>query len=47
MEGLFVSTHHTPIPIPLFAYGTRSQDFMGVQGNEEVGQKIIKLLMQK
>ena len=25
----------------------RSQDFMGVQGNEEVGQKIIKLLMQR
>lgn len=47
MEGVFVSTHHTPIPIPLFAYGPRSQDFMGVQGNEEVGQKIIKLLMQR
>lgn len=47
MEGVFVSTNHTAIPIPLFAYGPHSQDFMGVQGNEEVGQKIIKLLMQR
>lgn len=43
-EGRFVTTSHTPVPVPLFAYGPSSYDFMGRQGNEEVAQKIIRLL---
>lgn len=46
-EGLYVSTWHTATPVPIFAYGPHAQDFMGVQGNEQVAQKILKLLMDK
>ena len=44
-SGVFSSVNHTPAPVPLFAYGPSSQEFMGVQGNEEVAQKIIRLLI--
>ena len=44
-EGLYVSTWHTATPVPIFAYGPHAQDFMGVQGNEQVAQKILKLLL--
>ena len=47
VEGRFVTRGHTPIPVPIFAYGPHSQDFMGVQGNDEVARKIIKLLRGK
>ena len=47
MEGMFTTGGHTASPVPLFAYGPHSQDFMGVQGNEEVAQKILKLLLGK
>lgn len=47
VTGIFTSTNHTPSPIPLFAYGPHSQDFQGIQGNQEVAQKIIQLLMHK
>ena len=46
-SGNYVYTWHSAIPVPLFAYGPHAQDFMGVQGNEEVGQKIINLLTGK
>ena len=46
VEGVHVSGGHTPVPVPLFAYGPHAQDFMGVQGNEQVAQKILKLLLQ-
>ncbi len=45
VEGVHVSGGHTAIPVPLFAYGPHAQDFMGVQGNEQVAQKILKLLL--
>jgi len=47
VEGVHVTGGHTPAPVPLFAYGPHAQDFMGVQGNEQVAQKILKLLLQK
>ena len=47
VNGLFVSDWHTPSPVPIFAYGPHSQDFMGIQGNDEVAQKIIKPLLGK
>ena len=46
-SGNYVYTWHSAIPVPLFAYGPHAQDFMGVQGNEEVGQTIINLLTGK
>lgn len=47
VEGVHISTSHTAIPVPIFAYGPHAQDFMGVQGNEQVAQKILKLLEVK
>jgi len=44
VEGVHVSKGHTAIPVPIFSYGPHAQDFMGVQGNEQVAQKILKLL---
>ncbi len=46
-EGRFCTKSHTAVPVPLFAYGPSSHDFMGIQGNEEVSQKIYKLLTGK
>lgn len=45
VEGVHLSGGHTPIPVPIFAYGPHAQDFLGVQGNEQVAQKILKLLL--
>ena len=45
VEGVHISGGHTPLPVPIFAYGPHAQDFMGVQGNEQVAQKILKLLL--
>ena len=45
VEGVHVTDWHTAIPVPIFAYGPHAQDFMGVQGNEQVAQKILKLLL--
>ncbi len=44
VEGVHVSKGHTAIPVPIFSYGPHAQDFMGVQGNEQVAQKILRLL---
>ncbi len=46
-EGVYISTWHTATPVPIFSYGPHAQDFMGVQGNEQVAQKILKLLQVK
>lgn len=46
-EGVFSSGNHTAIPVPIFSYGPSSHEFMGVMGNEEVSQKIAKLLTGK
>ena len=46
VEGVHVSGWHTAIPVPIFSYGPHAQDFMGVQGNEQVAQKILKLLLR-
>ena len=46
VEGVHISGSHTATPVPLFAYGPHAQDFIGVQGNEQVAQKILKLLQQ-
>ena len=47
MTGVYVSDWHTAIPVPIFAYGPHAQDFIGVQGNEQVAQKILQLLLGK
>ena len=47
ITGRFVSGWHTPIPVPIYAYGPHSQDFTGIQGNDEVSRKIRRLLLGK
>ena len=47
VAGWFVTSGHTPIPVPIYAYGPHSQDFIGMQGNEEVSRKIFSLLSGK
>lgn len=47
MKGIFVSRGHTSIPVPIFAYGPCSQEFMGMQENSDVGNKIARLLSGK
>ena len=45
MKGVFSSRSHTAIPVPLFAYGPSSQEFMGLQENSDVSNKIAALLL--
>ena len=47
ISGRFTTGGHTPTPVPIFAYGPHSQDFTGVLGNEEVAQRILRLLLKK
>ena len=44
MKAMFVSKGHTPIMVPLFAYGPQSKLFGGVQENSDVSNKILQLL---
>lgn len=44
MKAVFVSKGHTPIMVPLFAYGPQSNLFNGVQENSDVSNKIYQLL---
>lgn len=46
IKGVYVSKGHTPIPVPLFAYGPHSMDFSGMQENSDVANKIIKILTE-
>lgn len=47
IEGIFVSGGHTPIMVPLFAYGPQSRLFTGVQENSDVSNKIYNLFQTK
>ena len=40
----FASTGHSPMMVPLFAYGPRSRDFSCVQENSDVSRKIVAIL---
>lgn len=42
--GIFASKNHTPMMVPLFAYGPHSREFSGVQENSDVARKIIQIL---
>lgn len=47
IEGIFVSGGHTPIMVPLFAYGPQSHLFTGVQENSDVSNKIYSIFQNK
>ena len=42
--GTFTSKGHTPMMVPLFAYGPKSYLFQGVQENSDVSNKIFSIL---
>lgn len=44
IKAMFASKGHTPIMVPLFAYGLQSKLFTGVQENSDVSNKIYQLL---
>ena len=44
IEGDFSTNDHSTIMIPLFAYGPQSHEFQGVYENNEIFQKILKVL---
>ena len=45
--GVFASRGHTPMMVPLFAYGPRSGEFGCVQENSDVANKILQILGAK
>ena len=45
--GVFASKGHTPMMVPLFAYGPRSREFSCVQENSDVANKILQILGAK
>ncbi|MCR5840464.1 MAG: alkaline phosphatase [Bacteroidales bacterium] len=47
VSGIFASKSHTPMMVPLFAYGPRSREFSGVQENSDVARKILQILGSK
>ena len=47
MRLAFGSTNHTPITVPLFAYGPQSQQFRCFQENSDVSNKIMEILTGK
>ena len=46
-SGTFASSGHSPIMVPLFAYGPRSREFTGTQENSDVSNKIFSILTGK
>lgn len=42
IKGHFSSGNHTPVLVPLYAYGPGSEDFCGVYDNTEIFEKMIK-----
>ncbi len=44
ITGYFVTDDHTPIMLPVFAYGPQSNSFNGVYNNTEIFHKILKTL---
>lgn len=43
-DGMFSSGGHTPMPVPIFAYGPGSRKFACVQENSDVSNKIVELI---
>ena len=43
VQSSFASPQHSPMMVPLYAYGPQSSAFMGYQQNNEVALKIIEI----
>jgi alkaline phosphatase len=44
VHGSFSTNDHTAVPVPVFAYGPRAENFMGVYQNTEIYCKIMEVL---
>lgn len=44
IESAFVSTHHTGVMIPVFAYGPGAEQFQGIYENTDIYHKMMNLL---
>lgn len=44
VQSTFSSTGHSPMMVPLYAYGPHSRDFVGYQHNSDVSNKIVEIL---
>jgi alkaline phosphatase len=40
--GAFSTKHHTPVMVPVFAYGPGAEQFMGIYENTEIYKKMVK-----
>lgn len=47
VHGSFSTNDHTAVPVPVFAYGPGSENFMGVYQNTEIYTKIMEVLFKK
>lgn len=47
VEGKFITTHHTAVPVPVFAFGPSAEEFQGIYHNTEIYHKIKKLLLSR
>lgn len=43
MKFAFTSNNHTPVCIPVFSFGPRASEFVGIFENYQIGQKIFSL----
>jgi alkaline phosphatase len=43
MKFSFTSSNHTPVCIPVFSFGPRANEFVGVMQNYEIGQKFFSI----
>jgi alkaline phosphatase len=44
VEGAFLTTHHTGVMIPVFAYGPGAEEFQGIYQNTDIYHKMMNLL---
>lgn len=47
VQCAFTTGGHTPVMVPLFAYGPKSKNFSCVQENSDVSNKIVEILTKK
>lgn len=47
VDGKFITTDHTAVPVPVFAFGPGAEEFQGIYHNTEIYHKIKKLLFQQ
>lgn len=47
VRGEFSTTNHSPVMVPVFAYGPGAQNFTGIMENTDIHKKMVELLFKK